>query len=93
MHFIHNSCFFITTRPTLYPEPPSSLSSEVLQALVLADEARTKSCAIRQELYASIGHTQRLQTEAHQSVNDGLSRKHSQTVTLTVSGQLHFLYN
>lgn len=53
--------------------------------MMLASEAVSKSKMIRDELYSAISHTWQMQKAAHASVNEGLTRKLAQTVTLTVS--------
>ena len=87
LHLIHPSTSFPPLHPISPEGPYDSLSPEALQAMTLASEAATNSRVIRQELYNAIDHTQRLQQVAHASVNEGLTRKLAQTVTLTVSCQ------
>ena len=50
-----------------------------------ASEAIGISREIRQQLHTVIDHTQRMQDAAHSSVNEGITRKLAQTVTLSVS--------
>ena len=52
----------------------------------MAKEAISNSQSIRREVADAIDHTERLQRAAHSSVNEGLTRKLAQTVTMTVSG-------
>lgn len=52
---------------------------------MLAKEAGKRAEEIRSELTSAIGHTERLQRSAHESVNEGLVNKLAMTVTLTVS--------
>ena len=80
----------LSSPPLPSPEvgPYASLSPEALQAMVRASEATSNSRLIRQQLYSAIDHTQRKQEAAHSSVNEGLTRKLAQTVTLTVRGLL-----
>ena len=52
------------------------------------EEARSaiaRSKAIRREIAEAIDHTHRMQVAAHSAVNEGLTRKLAQTVTLSVS--------
>ena len=49
-----------------------------------ADDIST-SQSIRKEVINAIDHTDRLQKAAHSSVNEGLTRKLAQTVTMSVS--------
>lgn len=65
--------------------PYGALSPEVLSSMTQASEAIGTSREIRKHVITTIGHTQRLQEAAHSSVNEGLTRKLAQTVTLTVS--------
>ena len=55
------------------------------QATSLSSESILKSRALRKEVASIIDHTDRMQQAAHASVNEGLTRKIAQTVTLTVS--------
>lgn len=50
-----------------------------------AKEAMAKSKVIRREIAEATDHTHRMQVAAHAAVNEGLTRKLAQTVTLTVS--------
>ena len=50
-----------------------------------AKEAMARSKVIRREITEAIDHTHRMQVAAHAAVNEGLTRKLAQTVTLTVS--------
>lgn len=73
----------------VFAGPNDALSPEALQAMMLGSEAISKSRVIRQELYTAIGRTKFSQQAAHASVNEGLTRKLAQTVTLTVSAKKH----
>lgn len=55
--------------------------------LALADalEARARSTYLRKELKEAIEKTDKLQKAAHKSVNDGLTHKLAETITLKVS--------
>lgn len=64
-------------------DPYSSMTPDALQSMTLASDARGKSQGIRQELHKAIEQTQRLQQASHDTVNEGLTRKLAQTVTLT----------
>ena len=70
---------------SLLAGPYDALSPEALQAMMLGSDAVSKSRVIRQELYTAIDHTRYSQQAAHASVDEGLTRKLAQTVTLTVS--------
>ena len=45
----------------------------------------SKSKSLRKEINDAVDHTQRMQMAAHSAVNEGLTRKLAQTVTLSVS--------
>ena len=51
----------------------------------IAADAISTSQSIRKEVNNAIDHTDRLQKAAHSSVNEGLTRKLAQTVTMSVS--------
>ena len=53
--------------------------------MILAREAISQSQTIRREVADAVDHTERLQKAAHSSVNEGLTRKLAQTVTMAVS--------
>lgn len=62
-----------------------AMSPEAQQSMDEAAEAMAKSKALRRDVSEAIDHTQRMQTAAHAAVNEGLTRKLAQTVTMTVS--------
>jgi len=66
-------------------DPLGSYTPETDQALMDADEARTRSIYLRRELKEAIDRVDKLQRGAHKSVNDGLTQKLSETITLKVS--------
>lgn len=71
------------------PDPLGPFTPEADQALADADDARARSAYLRRELREAIDRTDKLQKAAHKSVNDGLTQKLSETVTLKV----HNLHN
>ena len=79
------TCIIRTAIWLFYTDPYSSMTPDALQSMTLASDARGKSQGIRQELHKAIEQTQRLQQASHDTVNEGLTRKLAQTVTLTVS--------
>ncbi|VDI10496.1 Hypothetical predicted protein [Mytilus galloprovincialis] len=64
------------------PDPLGPFTPEADQALADADDARARSAYLRRELREAIDRTDKLQKAAHKSVNDGLTQKLSETVTL-----------
>lgn len=63
-------------------DPLGSYTPEVDQSLADAHDARARSAYLRKELKESIERTEKLQKAAHKSVNDGMTQKLSETVTL-----------
>lgn len=63
-------------------DPLGSYTPEVDQALADAHDARARSAYLRKELKESVERTEKLQKAAHKSVNDGLTQKLSETITL-----------
>lgn len=63
-------------------DPLGSYTPEVDQALADAQDARARSAYLRKELKEAIEKTEKLQKAAHKSVNDGMTQKLSETVTL-----------
>lgn len=49
-----------------------------------AEEARARSAYLRRELKDAIDRTEKLQKAAHKSVNDGITQKVAETITLKV---------
>lgn len=63
-------------------DPLGSYTPEVDQALADAQDARARSAYLRKELKEAIEKTEKLQKAAHKSVNDGMTQKLSETITL-----------
>ena len=72
-----NFCCFSTGAEALTPDAHNSMK--------IAADAISTSQSIRKEVNNAIDHTDRLQKAAHSSVNEGLTRKLAQTVTMSVS--------
>lgn len=66
------------------PDPLGPYTPEADQALVDSEEARARSAYLRRELKEAIDRTEKLQKAAHKSVNDGLTQKVAETITLKV---------
>ena len=66
-------------------DPLGSYTPEVDQALADAQDARARSAYLRKELREAIERTEKLQKAAHKSVNDGMTQKLSETITLKVT--------
>lgn len=64
------------------PDPLGPFTPEADQALADAEDARARSAYLRRELKEAIERTEKLQKAAHKSVNDGLTQKLSETITL-----------
>lgn len=64
------------------PDPLGPYTPEADQALVDAEEARARSAYLRRELKDAIDRTEKLQKAAHKSVNDGITQKVAETITL-----------
>lgn len=58
---------------------------ECEHALADAREARARSSYLRREVHEILDKTVKLQKAAHKSVNDGLTQKLAETVTLKVN--------
>ena len=65
-------------------DPLGPCTPEVKQAMSLATDARKRSIVLRKEVAEAIDQVQKLQKAAHKSVNDGLTKKISETVTVKV---------
>lgn len=63
-------------------DPLGSYTPEVDLALADAQDARARSAYLRKELKEAIERTEKLQKAAHKSVNDGMTQKLSETITL-----------
>jgi hypothetical protein len=68
-----------------YPDPYETFSPESRDSVQVASEAILKSQETRRELRAAIDNKKLLQVSAHNTVNEGLTRKLAETVTLTVN--------
>ena len=67
------------------PDPYETFSPESRDSVQVASEAILKSQETRRELRAAIDNKKLLQVSAHNTVNEGLTRKLAETVTLTVN--------
>lgn len=74
LHSFHNS-----------PDPLGPFTPEAGSALQQAVDARMRSSMLRQELSDAISRSDKVQTQAHKSVNSGLTQKIAETVELKVS--------
>ena len=73
-------------RPITPPvEPLGPYTPECARVISTAAEARQRSTNLRKEVAEAIEQTVKLQKAAHQSVNDGLTQKVAETVTMKVS--------
>ncbi|XP_068741017.1 tektin-like protein 1 [Montipora capricornis] len=63
-------------------EPLGPYSPECARVISTAAEARQRSANLRKEVAEAIEQTVKLQKAAHQSVNDGLTQKVAETVTM-----------
>lgn len=63
-------------------DPLGAYTPETDQALADAQDARARSAYLRKELKEAIERTDKLTRAAHKSVNDGMTQKLSETVTL-----------
>ena len=66
-------------------EPLGPYTPECARVISTAEEARQRSTNLRKEVAEAIEQTVKLQKAAHQSVNDGLTQKVAETVTMKVS--------
>ena len=75
-------------------EPLGPYTPECARVIATAAEARQRSTNLRKEVAEAIEQTVKLQKAAHQSVNDGLTQKVAETVTMKVSlcGMLYALH-
>lgn len=65
-------------------DPIGPYTPEADLALADAQDARARSAYLRKELNDAIDRTDKLTRAAHKSVNDGMTQKFSETVTLKV---------
>eukprot|EP00794_Sanderia_malayensis_P002486 gene2486-2861_t len=63
-------------------DPLGPNTPEVSEAIALASDARQRSVVLRKEVIEAINQTTKLLKAAHRSVNDGLTKKISETVTI-----------
>lgn len=61
--------------------PVGPYTPEAAQAINLSEDAIKRSQILRQEVADAIDETQKLQKAAHKSVNDGLTKKVSESIT------------
>ncbi|CAI8026580.1 Coiled-coil domain-containing protein 105 [Geodia barretti] len=66
-----------------YLDPYETFSPESRDSVQLASEAILKSQEIRRELRAAVDNKKLLQVSAHNTVNEGLTRKLAETITIT----------
>ncbi|XP_077986602.1 tektin-like protein 1 [Glandiceps talaboti] len=69
-----------SSSPVLDPLGP--YTPEAAAAMAQAREARNKSCILRREVEDTINRTEQIQRASHKAVNDGLTMKLSETVSL-----------
>ncbi|OWF39564.1 coiled-coil domain-containing protein 105-like [Mizuhopecten yessoensis] len=67
---------------TTQADPLGPFTPEADQSLLDAEEARSRSGYLRRELKEAIERTEKLKEAAHKSVNDGITQKLSETITL-----------
>ncbi|XP_078604089.1 tektin-like protein 1 [Branchiostoma floridae x Branchiostoma japonicum] len=65
------------------PDPMGPYTPDAAKAIEEAREANLKSAALRRAIKDSIDKTTMLQQAAHRSVNDGLTQKLAETITMT----------
>eukprot|EP00795_Rhopilema_esculentum_P010852 gene10850-19669_t len=63
-------------------DPLGPCTPEVTEVMSLAADARKRSVTLRKEVTETIDQIQKLQKAAHRSVNDGLTKKVSETTTM-----------
>ena len=66
------------------PNPLKSFSPAAAAVLNQSATARKQSAALRGKAASAIEHTNRLQRASHMSVNEGLTQKLAETITLKV---------
>ena len=65
-------------------DPLGPCTPEVAEAMSLANDAKQRSILLRKGVAEAIEQTTKLQSAAHKSVNDGLTKKISETITMKV---------
>ena len=70
--------------------PVNPLTPAAVEAVLGAENARKLSAEIRQESWMMADNTSRIQQAVHRTVNQGLTQKLAQTVTLAVRIKLVF---
>ena len=73
--------------------PIGAYTPEVQEALSLAVDARKRSVVLRREVTEAIDQVQKLQRAAHKSVNDGLTKKIAETITVKVCKEIIISYD
>lgn len=66
------------------------LTPAAVEAMSAAEDACSTSSEMRKEAWSTVDHSGRVQQAVHRAVNQGLTQKLAQTVTLAVST---FSYN
>ena len=80
-----------TEKPVTPPvETLGPYTPECARVISAAGEARQRSTNLRKEVAEAIEQTTKLQKAAHQSVNDGLTQKVAETVTMKVRDHSFF---
>lgn len=72
-------------------DPLGPYTPEVKQVMSLATDARQRSTNLRKEVSDAIEQVQKLQKLAHKYVNDGLTKKISETIAVKVRKALEIL--
>ena len=75
------------------PDPLGAYTPEVQQAMSLSADARKRSFSLRKEVAEAIDQVQKLQKEAHRSVNDGLTKKVAETVNVKVCMEFEMAFD
>ena len=75
------------------PDPLGPYTPEVQQAMSISADARKRSFSLRKEVADAIDQVQKLQKEAHRSVNDGLTKKVAETVAVKVCMEFEWTFH